>query len=237
MPETLSRRQFLTVSSGALALSPLVLGAGGAPDGSQGPPLLGPGEKVADVNATEDLMREHGVLRRVLLVYDEGVRRLALRDAPIVPINAAAALIQRFIEGYHEKLEEKFVFPRFARHATLGPLVKTLLDQHVAGRRLTAGILAQTQTPPRGQSERSALSRQLTAFVRMYAPHANREDTELFPAFHGLYGEKAFDALGDQFEDEEHKLLGEKGFEGAVVEVSQIEAQLGIGELADVTPK
>jgi hemerythrin-like domain-containing protein len=231
MPVPISRRRFLTVGSGALALSPLVLGAGVAP------PPLAQGSQPADVNATEDLMREHGVLRRVLLVYEEGVRRLALRDAPIVPLSAAASLIQRFIEGYHERLEEKFIFPRFKDHSTLGPLTKVLLEQHLAGRRVTAAILAQTAAPPKGQPERSALAAQLGAFVRMYAPHAAREDTDLFPAFHALFDEKAFDALGDQFESEEHRLLGANGFEGAVVEVAQIEAQLGIGNLADVTPR
>ena len=182
-------------------------------------------------------MREHGVLRRVLLIYEEGVRRLGMRDAPIVPLSAAASLIQRFIEGYHERLEEKFIFPRFQTHSTLGPLTKILLEQHVAGRRLTAAILAQTAAPPKGPNERAALSGLLSAFVRMYEPHAAREDTDLFPAFHNLFDEKAFDALGDRFEDEEHRLLGKNGFEGAVVEVAQIEAQLGIGNLADVTPR
>ncbi len=234
MPDPISRRRFLTVSSGAIALSPLVIGAGGAALPSTGP---APVPKPADINATEDLMREHGVLRRVLLIYEEGMRRLALREAPIVPLSAAASLIQRFIEGYHEKLEEKLVFPRFKDHATLGPLTKTLLEQHVAGRRVTAAILAQTNAPPQGQAERSALAAQLRAFVKMYAPHAAREDTDLFPAFHNLFDEQAFDALGDQFESEEHRLLGANGFEGAVVEVAQIEAQLGIGNLGDVTPR
>ena len=232
MPGPISRRRFLTVSSGALALSPLLLGADGG-----GTPSPAQGSQPADINATEDLMREHGVLRRVLLIYEEGMRRLALRDAPIVPLSAAASLIQRFIEGYHEKLEEKFVFPRFRDHSTLGPLTKVLLEQHIAGRRVTAAILAQTAAPPKGQPERSALAAQLGAFVRMYAPHSAREDTDLFPAFHALFDEKAFDALGDQFESEEHRLLGANGFEGAVVEVAQIEAQLGIGNLADVTPR
>jgi hypothetical protein len=36
-----------------------------------------------DVGATEDLMREHGVLNRILLIYEEGLRRLrAKEDVP-----------------------------------------------------------------------------------------------------------------------------------------------------------
>ena len=33
-----------------------------------------------DVAAAEDLMREHGVLNRVLLIYEEGLRRLHARQ-------------------------------------------------------------------------------------------------------------------------------------------------------------
>ena len=33
-------------------------------------------EKEAEVGPPEDLMREHGVLKRVLLIYDEVLRRL-----------------------------------------------------------------------------------------------------------------------------------------------------------------
>lgn len=227
LEKSVSRRRFLAVGAGALALAPraLAIDAGGA------------NAKPSDINATEDLMREHGVLRRVLLIYEEGIRRLALRDSPTVPLIAAATLIQQFIEGYHEKLEEKFVFPRFVSHSTLGPLTKILLEQHVAGRRLTASILAQLSSGPKNQTDRDSIAKDLRAFVRMYQPHAAREDTDLFPAFHALFGEQEFDALGDQFESEEHRLLGSGGFEGAVVEVAQLESQLGIGNLSAVTPK
>jgi hemerythrin-like domain-containing protein len=191
----------------------------------------------ADVNATEDLMREHGVLRRTLLVYEEAARQLEKGGEPVSAIATAARLVQRFIEGYHEKLEERFVFPKFDKHPTLGPLVATLRMQHEVGRKLTTEILAQASQPLKDRSNQAPLVRALRDFCHMYAAHAAREDTDLFPAFHALYTEKEFDALGDQFEDEEHKLLGNGGFEGAVKEIAQVEAQLGIADLAGYTPK
>jgi hypothetical protein len=40
-----------------------------------------------DVSTNEDLMREHGVLKRVLLVYDEIIRRIrAKQDFPPQPV-------------------------------------------------------------------------------------------------------------------------------------------------------
>jgi len=41
------------------------------------------GEKeksMEEVGATEDLMREHGVLNRILLIYEEGLRRLRNKE-------------------------------------------------------------------------------------------------------------------------------------------------------------
>lgn len=70
----------------------------------------------------------------------------------------------------------------------------------------------------------------------MYRPHASREDTELFPAFHDLVGERAYRELGEQFEDREKRTLGASGFEGAVGEVGKLETELGIHDLARFTP-
>jgi len=192
----------------------------------------------ADVNATEDLMREHGVLRRVLLVYSEAERRLLAGESPAQSIAAAAHIVERFIEGYHEKLEELFVFPKLTQAGKQVELVQVLTAQHHAGRKVTAEILAMSQPASLASAaQRQALAARLQLFSRMYQPHAAREDTDLFPAFHDLFTEKEFDALGDQFEEQEHKLLGSGGFEGAVKEVAQLESALGIHDLAQFTPR
>src|SRR5689334_22740167 len=67
-----------------------------------------------DVSTNEDLMREHGVLNRVLLIYDEAIRRIQAKEKfdPAV-LTKSAGIIKSFIEDYHEKLEEDHIFPRF----------------------------------------------------------------------------------------------------------------------------
>src|SRR5437762_1461899 len=60
-----------------------------------------------EVTPTEDLMREHGLLKRILLIYDEVRDRIAAqKDFPPDAISNSTKIIQRFIEQYHEKLEE-----------------------------------------------------------------------------------------------------------------------------------
>jgi hemerythrin-like domain-containing protein len=190
------------------------------------------------VSPVEDLMREHGVLRRVLLLYEDVARRIEHQEPfRIEVLTSATGIVRRFVEDYHEKLEEDFVFPRFERANKLVDLVTVLRQQHQAGRRVTDAI-QRLATPASAQSAegRPQLLAALRAWIRMYAPHSAREDTVLFPEFRGLVGAKEYDALGDAFEDKEHALFGPKGFEGVVAEVAQLEKALGIYDLAQFTP-
>jgi hemerythrin-like domain-containing protein len=192
-----------------------------------------------EVGATEDLMREHGVLNRILLIYEEGLRRLRKNEeiAPAV-FRDAADLVRRFVEDYHEKLEEKFIFPEFTKQKKLTDLVNVLLKQHEAGRAVTDVILRDAADARfTRQDAREELVRSVEAFIRMYRPHEAREDTVLFPALHKLISPKQLKDLGEQFEKEEDRLFGEDGFEKTVDKVAAIEKQLGIYELDQFTPK
>jgi hemerythrin-like domain-containing protein len=192
-----------------------------------------------DVTPSEDLMREHGVLKRVLLVYHEAIRRIdAKQDLNPDAIKDGAGIIRSFIEDYHEKLEEDHLFPRFEKAGQLVDLTKVLRAQHQAGRRVTEQItqLASLQTLKAPQSA-ARLRDLLQQFTRMYEPHEAREDTVLFPALHKIVSKQELDALGDDFEKKEHELFGEDGFEKMVDRVAGIEKRLGIYDLAQFTPK
>lgn len=193
-----------------------------------------------DVSPAEDLMREHGLLNRLLLIYDEHLRMLAAKrsfDGSVLV--SAADIIRQFVEEYHEKLEEDYLFPRFRKAGKLVNLVDTLETQHKAGRRLTAEIreLAGIATLKYVSSDSEKLSSALRDFLRMYRPHEAREDTVLFPAFRKIVSPHEYDALGEDFEKKEDEKFGEEGFFKVVDQVAEIEKKLGIYELAQFTPK
>jgi hemerythrin-like domain-containing protein len=195
--------------------------------------------KEIEVGPPEDLMREHGVLKRVLLIYGEALRRLdAKRDFPSDALADAAGIIRSFIEDYHEKLEEDFLFPRFEKANQLVDLVKVLRMQHQAGRHVTDITLrfANLQSL-KNDSERAQLIASMQQFIRMYNPHEAREDTILFPAFRKIVSPHEFDSLGEDFEKKEDEFFGEDGFEKVVDKVAGIEKRLGIYDLAQFTPK
>ncbi|WP_198168314.1 hemerythrin domain-containing protein [Herbidospora yilanensis] len=194
-------------------------------------------ERIEPVTPPEDLMREHGVLKRVLLIYREGVRRIDTGGTvPTVELHASAGLIRSFIEEYHERLEEQYVFPPLVAAGKLTDTVTILLQQHQRGRTVTGRILEATGTTPSAQARR-ALAADLTAFVRMYEPHEAREDTVVFPALREVVSADRFNEMGDIFEAEEHRRFGTAGFAGVVDQVADIEKSLGIYDLAQFTPR
>lgn len=194
-------------------------------------------EKEEEVSTNEDLMREHGILKRVLLAYDEIIRRIrAKQDFPPQAVTEGATIIRKFIEEYHERLEEDYLFPRFRKAGKLVSLVDTLLRQHEAGRRVTDRVLA-TASSLKKEDDRSRLASDLEAFNQMYAPHEAREDTVLFPELHKIVSPHEYYAMGEQFESIERKTFGGDGFDIYVDKVTALEKQLGIYDLNQFTPK
>jgi hemerythrin-like domain-containing protein len=218
-------------------LGPLLVGGGAVAVAAPSAKKERQGEE-DEVSPTEDLMREHGVLRRMLLVYAEASRRLeAGEPIPTEPLAHGARIVRSFIEDYHERDEEEFIFPRFRKAGKLVDLVNVLLQQHQVGRKLTVEIL-RLATPGgvAAQSGRADLARTMRSFTRMYEAHAAHEDTVLFPAFRELIDEKELEKLMETFEAKEKALpLGD--FEKMVSEVARLERAFGIGNLAMFTPR
>jgi len=225
----IGRRQLVKAS--ALLLASLGLGSVGFSAEA--------GKKEAEeVNPPEDLMREHGVLRRVLLIYRNVLQGLdSGTPVPWGRIGDSAVIIRSFIEDYHEKLEEQYVFPAMRKAGKLIDLVDVLLEQHRVGRKLTDLVVEIAKRQGSEDEDLKNLRAVLDQFTRMYEPHAAREDTVLFPQLHRVWRGSEFGKMGDLFEKEEDRLFGEGGFEKMVNRVAAIEKELAIYDLRQFTPR
>jgi hemerythrin-like domain-containing protein len=74
-------------------------------------------------------------------------------------------------------------------------------------------------------------------FVRLYRPHEAREDTVLFPALREIVSHREYESLGERFEEKEHELFGEGGFQAVLNRVETIEKALGIYDLSQYIPR
>ena len=237
MPEQSSRRELLQKS--------MMLGTAGLASATAlNIPLLGEnqskGDKEPEVTATEDLMREHGVIRRALLVYYEVIPKLRQRPGLIdaAALRQTAKLFRTFGEDYHERmLEEQHIFPLIRKQgAELAKYADILTQQHQRGREVTDYVLAVTSGDTISTLHAEPLAKVFDSFVLMYQNHAAREDTIIFPAWKKNFTDKQLDEIGDQFEDIEHKMFGKDGFEDAEKKISDIEGRLGFADLSQFTP-
>jgi len=237
-PAGVGRRVILC---GGLLGGGLVAGAAGA---SAGWALTGsadpaPAPASPGIPPDDDLMREHGVLKRVLLCYREMTSRIqAGGQVGAADLHDAALIIHDYIEGFHEGLEEGFVFPRLRKDPAVAGTVTTLLVQHARGRVLTQFLLAQaTAGGMNSGGTRTQLAAAMQAFVRMYEPHEAREDTVIFPAFRRVVPAQEFADLGQHFADLERQQFGHDEFGPMVDRVAGIERRLGIYDLSQFTPE
>ena len=225
-PDT-SRRSALLLAAGAVLVLP------GCTENSHSGPAT------EDVIATEDLCREHGVLRRILSVYDEVAPKIRAggQGLDVGALVQAANLFQHFGEDYHERqLEEAYVFPAVQKtQGEAAGIVATLLQQHQRGREITAYV---QQTCAGGKLPTGAgepLAAALESFTRMYRAHAAWEDTIVFPAWKTTMSKSQLNEISEKFEDIEKAAFHGDGFDWAAAQVSQIEQRLGLHDLSKFT--
>lgn len=221
-------RRALILAAGTAGLAGLTLGACRREDAAEG-----------DVTANEDLMREHGIIRRALFIYMESARRARNNSStiPLASLLGTARLFREFAEDYHERgLEETHIFPVVRKlKSPVAQLPDVLLAQHQRGREITDYIqrIAGGGTLSSGEAERFAAT--LESFVAMYGPHAAHEDTVLLPAWKVALGAHGYEEMGEQFEALEHKMLGRDGFDDALARIARIEQAFGLSDLSAVT--
>lgn len=225
-----NRRQWISAGAAVAGtvFSPVLRAAGDA--GS---------EDEREVPAVEDLMREHGILRRALLVYSEAAARLKSRKSgiPLAALGRTATLFREFGEQYHERsLEEAHVFvPVIKAGGENAALAETLTAQHKRGREITNYIADVAKRGNLTSAGATQLAQVLGSFVRMYEHHAAIEDTIVFPAWKAAISAHEYHELTEKFEDLEHKMFGKDGFEDALARIAAIERDFDLADLQALT--
>ena len=177
-------------------------------------------------NPISDLMKEHGILNRILLIFE------AIQKNPQLDIILTLAYIIRiFIEDFHEKMEERYLFETILKRSNdddLKSIVMKLYEQHRVSRKLTDIILFDPLIDHKLEA--------IKLFVMMYRRHEAIEDTVVFPAFRKLINVSEYSELKEIFEKNEEEIMGEKLSHDRVLNVINfVEHQLGIESLLKQT--
>lgn len=174
----------------------------------------------------EDLEFEHGILNRILLIFE------AIQNNPQIDIILPLAYIIRiFIEDYHEKMEERYLFETILKRSNdddLKSIVMKLYEQHRVSRELTDIILFDPLVDHKLEA--------IKIFVMMYRRHEAIEDTVVFPAFRKLVNVSEYSQIKELFEKNEEEIMGDALSHDRVLGVINfIEHRLGIESLLKQT--
>lgn len=189
------------------------------------------------ITATERLMRDSGVLLRILAIYEAGGRRLGGgEDIEPAIFTAAAETMRDFVHAYHEKQEDEQIFPRFKKAGRMVELVEVMMAQHASGQKLTTQIL---DLAPRSgtKAERQSMIDAMQASIVLYRPHVARALTDVLPTLRTLVTPNEFDELSAALEKDETEKLGKEGFDKMAKRVEALEKRIGINDLSQFTPK
>lgn len=228
------KNNFRLLASNPLALANNILHVGAFK------PLKDKGEALEEKVATpiENLMKEHGVLMRILAIYDKVVSDAASGGTfNVSAINRTADLSRGYIGRHHDACEERYIFPKFREAHYIVDIVTELHNQHYAAAMITNQMLALSSTG--GDLDENSLQtlKNLCAVIsRMYRPHMSWEQTIVFPAFYDIVSTDYVKQIQEEMAAEERKILGDTGFRGLVGRLSEIEKEVGTYDLHNYTP-
>ena len=221
------RRRWLIATTGALLLATPAL----ADQRRQATPKTKATE--GGITATERLMRDSGVLLRILSIYEAGARRLGGgEDIEPAIFTQAAETMRDFVHDYHEKQEDEQVFPRFKKAGRMVELVDVMHGPACApGQKLTARIL---ELAPKSatKAERQSMIDAMQASIVLYRPHVARELTDVLPTLRTLVTPNEFDELSATLDKDETEKLGKEGFDKMAKKVEALEKRIGINDSA-----
>jgi hemerythrin-like domain-containing protein len=189
-----------------------------------------------ELTPMEDLVRQHALAGRVLMVYQMVLGRTSGvgMSPPPQAIGTAAGMVRSFVEDYHVRLEEEHLFPLMQKTGRMKELINVLREQHAAGRRLTDVIL---QTTSGGTPRMEVLSRNIMAYLNMIGPHTAYEETVLYPQIRTALPDREYEQLQRTLAEAGRKKLGPEGFNGLLQKVTDLEKSVGVTSLAQFTPK
>jgi hemerythrin-like domain-containing protein len=230
------KKRFKFLMFSLLASSPVLLSAETIPSNE---------ERVChseeDITVNEDLMQEHGLLNRILLIYQEIATRLqngTEKRNDMNLLHKAASIVRNLLENHHEIMEETYIFPVVEKDGELFEMIQVLKQQHIKGRKLTDFILDNSNNRAiQHDIKRQTLADYLESYIRMFRPHESREGTIIFPKFRTLISDEDYKKLSYIVEEHEESIIGEGGFGKLIDTVADIERELGIYNLDQFTPK
>lgn len=192
---------------------------------------------VTELEPTEELMHQHGLLRRATRLLDLGAQRLAAGKPFPQALGGAASLFRRYgVEHHERKLEEGYVFPDLrGADARLVRLTDVLVEQHRRTAEIVDAVIAATRATL-SDDDIAPLADSLRGLRAMHDYHTAVEETIVFPTWRSAVDARRYRQVRAAFTSAGQRSFGRDGIEGGVKQMEALENALGAGDLAATTP-
>ena len=181
------------------------------------------------MKATEILMAEHEVIKRVITSLESAAGKLEsgqnIRPAFFLD---AADFIKGFADGCHHVKEEQVLFKTMGEYGmpSQGGPVGMMLYEHEQGRKFTRGMREAAQSLEAGDaSARSAVIQNARGYATLLRQHIQKENTILFPMADQIIPPAEHEAVFEGFEHVEHEETGEGVHEKYLALAESLEQQ------------
>lgn len=170
--------------------------------------------------------RQHAAVTRIILIYDEILKRLKNNETyPPEALSQTAIISRTFMQDYHEKLEEGLIFPRFDKAYRHVDLVHVLKRQHELGNQALNTLLADIEL---GSPDKTKIADSIKTIIQLYSPHKDREDVVLLTDLKTILTPGEYEEVWQELQKKEKEHFGEHGFKNLEDKIEEIETSLGI---------
>jgi len=165
------------------------------------------------MKATDILMEEHTIIKRVLTALETAAQHLergqVVRTGFFID---AADFIRGFADGCHHKKEEGVLFKAMVASgmpAQGGP-ISMMLAEHEQARAYTRAMREAAQKLQSGEeSARDQVIRSARGYVALLRQHIHKEDNILFPMANQVISQAVQGKVVEDFARVEHEEIGE----------------------------
>ncbi len=187
------------------------------------------------MSATEELIHEHTVVKRMLTIIQAAEGQAARRqELPADFIPRVVDFIRNFVDRCHHGKEEDNLFPMMENRGIpkQGGPIAVMLMEHDQGR---AYVRKMDEAGKRlAGGEKGALQEAFDnglAYVQLLTQHIYKEDNILFPMADRALTPEDQKQLLSKFEEVELERIGPGGHEKYLKLVDDLESQIGISHV------
>ncbi len=129
------------------------------------------------MSATEDLLQDHVLIRRLQSVIEKSYTMLYQgRDVPFGDLLKIADIIEQFVDQFHHGKEETGYFAEAEHRDHYSDEIRKFVVEHEFGRRIAKRVRIHLEELLQGKNAREPLARYLKTYAVFILDHTSKED-------------------------------------------------------------